>query len=350
MTKKLLLIATSLVTLGLNAQNGNRKSGLKEASYQLPNYVSAAKTTTGQTCDSIVTMNLQTATISVAGAGTDSTTPSCTAIAGYVYGTNCYGDQEKAQYIDGATWYGSVPNLSINAVQVMFWHDAGSGEGTQGGSSATIGMKFYNGTSISVAPSGAGFGSTVVPMATVLAVPSATANFFFYQFNYATPVAVPATGFYASVKLPTQNVGDTAVIASQVSPTANLVWERFDDNSWHAVTETPASWGAPGNMLVIPKYCFNITTALSTNLGISENINVYPNPSNGTVKVQTIFPTKENVEVTITNMLGQVVASSKKHTNIELLSFDLSAEPNGVYFVTVSTATDKMVQRLILNK
>src|SRR5688572_27901535 len=109
MTKKLLLIAASLVTVGLSAQNATRKSKVKEVSYQFPTAVSAATTTT-QTCDSIVTMNLQTATISVAGAGTDSTTPTCTAIAGYVYGTNCYADKEKAQFFDGATYYGSIPN------------------------------------------------------------------------------------------------------------------------------------------------------------------------------------------------------------------------------------------------
>ena len=180
---------------------------------------------------------------------------------------------------------------------------------------------------------------------------SAAGNFFFYTFKYANPVPVPAAGFYASVVLPTQNIGDTAVVASMVSPTANIVWERFNDNSWHAVTESPASWGAPGNLMIIPKYCFNLSgVGLSQNLGISENVWVYPNPSTGTIKISTTFLTEENISVNVTNALGQVVASTKKNALIDVLSLDLSNEPNGVYFVSVTNGTDKMVTRLILNK
>jgi hypothetical protein len=350
MTKKLLLIAASLVTLGLSAQHSVQKNPLKQASMALPSTLEAAKTLTGQTCDSIVTMNLQTATITVAGAGTDSTVPSCTAIAGYVYGTNCYDDKEKAEYFDGPTWYGSVPNLSITAVQVMFWRETSLGMGTQGGSSANVGMRFYAGN-LASGPTGAAFGATLNTMANVLAsAPTPTTDFFFHQFNYATPIPVPASGFYASVLLPTPNVGDTAVIVSQDTPPSNFVWERFDDNSWHPVTQPSISWGAPGNMLVIAKYCFDITTGVSKNLGISNNVDVYPNPSTGIVKIQTTFLDKQDVDITITNMLGQVVSTTKKTTNIELLTVDLSKEKNGVYFVTVSTATDKMVTRLVINK
>lgn len=349
MTKNLLLIAASLISVGLSAQK-SQKMPLKQVTFPSPITLQAAKTLTGQTCDSIATMNYtaSTTTISIAGAGTDSTVPSCTAVAGYVYGTNCYDDKEKAQWFDGATYYGSVSNLSVTAVKVMFWRNLAAGEGTQGGSSAAIGMRFYNGTSATAAPSGAAFGATTNPMATVLA--SATGNFFFHQFNYATPVPVQGVGFYASVLLPTPNPGDTAVIASQVSPTANVVWERFDDNSWHAVTETPASWGAPGNLVIIPKYCFNITTGITQNLGISNNIDIYPNPTSGIVKIQSSFATTENIEITVSNMLGQVVYASKRATGVEMMSVDISDQPNGVYFVSVSNATDKMVTRLILNK
>lgn len=354
MIKKLLTIASILLTVGLNAQSGKsiRKSSLKDMSFNAnPASLMSAKTTTGQTCDSIKTMDYSatTTTITIATAGTDSTVPTCTALAGYVYGTNCYADKEKTNFNDGPTYYNSIPNLSITAVKVLFWKDGTSGEGTQGGANATIGMKFYNGTVIG-GPSGAAYGATVVPMATVL-TNSTQGNFFWYQFNYATPVPVPASGFFASVVLPNQNPGDTAVIASQVSPTANIVWEKFNDNSWHAVTETPASWGAPGNLVIIPKYCFDLSgVGISKNLGLSENVSVYPNPSTGVIRIQTTFLKEENLTVTVTNALGQVVASTKKNAMIDLLTLDLTSQSNGVYFVSVSNGTDKMVTRLILNK
>lgn len=354
MTKNLLIIAATLVTFGLSAQNRVGRTPVKQAVLPSVGSVEAAKTSTGQTCDSLITMNYTatTTTITIHTAGTDSTTPTCTALAGYVYGTNCYADKEKAQLFTGSM-YGSVPNLSITAVRVMFWRGTGTltGMGTQGGGSANVGMRFYNGSAISSAPAGAAFGATQVPVATIIAAaPSAIDDFWFYQFNYATPVPVQGAGFYASVLLPTQNVGDTAVIASQASPTANLVWEKFSDNSWHAVTETPASWGAPGNMVIIPKYCFDITTNVSKNLGISESVDIYPIPSSGAVNIQTSFIDAKDVNITVTNALGQVVSSTKKTTSVELLSLDLSDQPNGVYFVTVNTATDKMVTKIILSK
>jgi hypothetical protein len=347
MTKKLLLIAATLVTVGLNAQK-IQKMPLKQASIPSPATLAAAKTfTNGQTCDSISTMNLQTATVTVGFAGTDSTVPTCTVKAGYVYGTNCYDDREKAEYFDGATWYGSVPNLSVHAVQVMFWHDASAGMGTQGGSGANVGLKFYAG-SLASGPTGAAFGATTTSMANILT--SSAQDFFFYQYDLPTPVQVPGAGFYASILLPTANPGDTAVIVCEDSPTSNFVWEKFNDNTWHPVTQPNISWGAPGNLVVIPKYCFDITTSVSKNLGISNNVDVYPNPSTGVVKIQTTFIDQKDLDITITNMFGQIVASSGKKTGIELQSFDLSDKANGVYFVTVSSATDKMVTRLIINK
>jgi len=352
MTKKLLIIAAALVTLGANAQK-SAKLPLKQVYAPAPSELVAAKTTTGQTCDSLMTMDYSatsTETITIHTAGTDSTVPTCTVHAGYVYGTNCYGDREKAQLFTGSM-YGSVPNLSITAVKVMFWRGTGTltGMGTQGAASASIGVQFYNGSAISTAPAGAPFGAKLDPVSTILAA-SASQSFWYYQFNFATSVPVQGAGFYASIKLPTQNPGDTAVIAAQATSTANYVWEKFNDNTWHAVTETPASWGAPGNMVVIPKYCFDITTNVSKNLGIDKNIDIYPVPSNGVVKIQPSFVDLQDLNITVTNNLGQVVHSIKRTVNFQLIDLDLTEQPNGVYFISVSTGTDKMVQKVILNK
>jgi hypothetical protein len=353
MTKNLLVIAAALVTLGLGAQNKSIQGQYKQAIFPTAaTSLPAAKTTTGQTCDSLMTMDYSatsTETITIHTAGTDSTVPTCTAHAGYVYGTNCYGDKEKAQLFTGSM-YGSVPNLSVSAVKVMFWQGTGTltGMGTQGAISASVGVKFYSGSTIASAPSGVGFGSTLVPVPVIVAT-SGGNSFWYYNFNFATPVQVPGSGFYASIVIPT-TVGDTAVIAAQGTSTTNYVWEKFNDNSWHAVTETPASWGAPGNMVVIPKYCFDITTNVSKNLGISNSVDVYPVPSNGVVKIQTSFVDMQDLNVTVTNNLGQVVYSGKRTESVQLIDLDLSEQPNGVYFITVSNATDKMVTKMILSK
>lgn len=345
MIKNLLTTAAVIIACSMNAQTGKKINNPTKDQF-IFNSSTALQTvkTATQTCDSIVTI-AQTATISVGTAGSDTATPGCSPKAGYVVGTNCYDDREKANFNDG-TLYGSISNLSVTAVRTLFYKSGT--EGTQGAPTATVGMKIYSG-SLAGGPT-TNLGSVVKTMAAVLST-STTQNFFFHQFNFLTPIQVPSTGFYASLVLPTNVAGDTAVIASEVQPTANLAWEKFNDNTWHAFTATN-SWQTNGNLYLIPKYCFNVSgVGISKNMGISENVVVYPNPSNGVINVTTTFLSKENIIVTVTNALGKVIATASKSTIlVDHMSFDMSNEANGVYFVTVSNGTDKMVSRIVLTK
>lgn len=350
MMKNLLTVAAIALTCGLSAQNGrSAKASAEQIKLNIESSAVLSKPAANTTCDSIVTMNLQTATVSIYTALSDTSTPGCVPKAGYVDGNNCYDDREKANFNDGSL-YGSISNVSVTAVKVMLYRDAANGAGTQGGVNATVGAKIYNG-SLAGGPTGAALGTISNPMATVLASHVNTASdFFFHEFTFVTPVPVQSTGFFASIELPSNtNVGDTAVIASQVSPPANIGWEKWNDNSWHAYS---SSWNTNKNMLIIPKYCFALSGAgISTNMGISKNIDIYPNPSNnGNVKIATTFVTRENLSISVTNALGKVVYSSNESAMVNVLDLDLSNQANGVYFINISNGTDKMVARLILNK
>ena len=79
--------------------------------------------------------------------------------------------------------------------------------------------------------------------------------------------------------------------------------------------------------------------ALSTNeVEALSHVSVYPNPTAGTVRVA--FDTKqENVQVEVLNTLGQVVASAlTQQAGAQQLSFDISNQASGLYFVRVSGA------------
>lgn len=350
--KNLLTITAIAVSMSLSAQSGRKAvaSTSEEVKFTINSQAVNAKPAS-QTCDSIVTMNLQTATVSVFTAGTDTATPGCAPYAGWVDGTNCYGDKEKANFNAGSL-YGSLSNASVTALQVMFFRNPTTGRGTQGGTGATVGAKIYNGT-LAGGPTGAALGTVTNPMATVLAshTNSASSAFFYHTFTFAAPIAVQSSGFYASVVIPDgTTAGDTAVVAAQVSPSANIGWEYWSNNTWVAYTATN-SWGSNKNMLIIPKYCFTVSGVnVSENMGISKSVDVYPNPSNGNIKISTAFISPENLNITVTNVMGQVVYNKNVNTMIDVLDLDLSNESNGMYFVTVSNGTDKMVTRMIINK
>ena len=76
-----------------------------------------------------------------------------------------------------------------------------------------------------------------------------------------------------------------------------------------------------------------------------------PNPSTGLVNVSVALANSQDLTLTVTNALGQVIVNNNYNSVLtEVISLDLTNQSKGVYFVTVSNGKDKMVQRLILNK
>jgi len=74
---------------------------------------------------------------------------------------------------------------------------------------------------------------------------------------------------------------------------------------------------------------------------------VYPNPSNGLITVKDA-PAGSDIE--ITDMVGKVVFRSKLNGTIQ--SFDLSKNPEGVYFYTIRSADglNAMTKRFVIRK
>lgn len=343
MIKKLLTIAAVVVTVSVNAQSNGRivTSVTSEA---LNATISTAKSTSAPGCATISVIN-PTANVSLYTAGSDTATPGCSPKAGYVFGNNCYGDKEKATFYNAAS-IAAVTNPSITSVDVAFYRNTVTTRGTHG-TTGIVGVKIYGGTSNTIAPTTAIVTKTVT-LGTVIAAQTGTSSLFVYTFTFA-PTAIPSTGFFASLVLPTtQAAGDTAVAYTQTSSVPNA-WEMDATSTWGPVN---TNWGINSNMVYIPVVCgSNIATGVSKNLGLSKDVKIMPNPSTGLVNVAITLAQTENISLTITNALGQQVLSNKYDgISNELISLDLTSQSNGVYFVTVSNGKDKMVQRLILNK
>ncbi len=76
-------------------------------------------------------------------------------------------------------------------------------------------------------------------------------------------------------------------------------------------------------------------------------IDAYPNPANGTVNVPFTLSAASDVTVTLSNMLGQVVASSTfANTKNGKAVFNTSILPTGIYTYTVSTNGKKSTGRI----
>lgn len=94
------------------------------------------------------------------------------------------------------------------------------------------------------------------------------------------------------------------------------------------------------------------TTSVQVNacVGIEETnaaaFSLFPNPSTGIINLNL---TEAGSSVEVVDLLGNVVAA-QSYNNAGAAQLDLSAQPNGVYFVRVTNGTSKEVKRVVIQK
>ncbi|MBA2613526.1 MAG: T9SS type A sorting domain-containing protein [Bacteroidetes bacterium] len=83
---------------------------------------------------------------------------------------------------------------------------------------------------------------------------------------------------------------------------------------------------------------------LHENSGILASINVFPNPSNGVFSIANSL-SNENINFTVTNILGSAVLTGKFNSSKNI---DLSAQSKGIYFITFENSGNKMTKKIII--
>jgi len=312
-------------------------------------------------CGDTLTNVAPTGTIFIGTAGTDTAVAVCNPKAGYIMGSNCYKDKEKAEYFPISS-YSSLTFPQIQSVIVIFYKDGTKGTG--GNNATPVNLKLYTGTMAS-GPTG-----TTTPIATVnanigniLAVTATnSANYVGnpnivytnpilrpYKYTFSSPVNAPTTnGFFASVTTPTA-AGDTAIIMDDDNVATGTNWELWSNNSWHSIA---VAWsGYNSSMAILPIMQCGTLTAVNKNSVLEANVTLHPNPSNGLINIIATLPNIQNLDITISNALGQLISISK-YTGVSnnVFTVDLNNYNNGVYFVTLSNGEEKIVKRIILNK
>ena len=190
----------------------------------------------------------------------------------------------------------------------------------------------------------------------------------------ATQCTNPASTPTAYANMPI-NVCNTVGV---ISTTAYAIGNPIPTFFWTTTPSAGVTY-SPSNLVANPSITFpsagvytvncaatnsvgtgNAATTVSVDacdVGIAKNIllrsyiTLQPNPSNGKVNLIMTLPSSMNLNVSVTNILGQTIMSSK-HPNISSgsIEIDLTHEAAGVYFINIESGKEKTVKRLILNK
>jgi hypothetical protein len=92
-------------------------------------------------------------------------------------------------------------------------------------------------------------------------------------------------------------------------------------------------------------------TGIKEGLALDKYINVYPNPTSGQLTITANLPAAERVTMTITNALGQTVATvSNGNLGQNSFTVDLSSQSAGMYMLNIITAHDKVTKQIMLTK
>lgn len=277
---------------------------------------------------------------------------------GYVGGNNGYGDLQKAE------WYSSTglaSNSKIVGGIVLFYRHATANIGTKG--TSNIQFAVYNGNNTS-GPSGAAVNTYSQTINNILASSAATSSVSYcgnpslaftsniirpFSFNFSTASTITAD-FIMAVKLPT-TTGDTLAIfhTSGKTATFSTAWEQWSDNSWNKFNDgTTNSWQLNSSLAILPKIAC-VTDVVNFN-GISGNIAVFPNPSNGQFNFAITMPKASDLNFTVINNIGQVVYTKvEKGVGNAIVGMDLSHLAKGIYFVNIIDSTgDKVTKKIII--
>jgi PKD repeat protein len=92
-------------------------------------------------------------------------------------------------------------------------------------------------------------------------------------------------------------------------------------------------------------------TGIKEGLSLDKYINVYPNPTSGMLNITANLPNEERVVMTITNALGQTIATvSNGNLSQNSFSVDLSGQSAGMYMLTIQSAHDRTTKQIMLTK
>jgi PKD repeat protein len=245
----------------------------------------------------------------------------CVGNDGYILGNNCYDDNGWATKV---TFSGS--GKEITDLIYLFDQSTGTGAGR---------LRVWDDN-----------GTAGAPNTVLFSYPITTGQFSAnLQQLILVPVspALPISGnFYIGND---HNVtplnGDTLTMAIADPTSGNQIWAK-ETTGWKDLSAYGVSYKATAGVVI----CDIPTGVLSHNIETTEVL-VRPNPTSGIITV--IVPQEvTNFNVAVYNMLGEQIYSDVVNSNATKLNLD--NQPNGVYFVKVTSNGEVTTKKVLLSK
>lgn len=279
---------------------------------------------------------------------------------GFLTGTNCYKDKEFAQYYPASS-YSNTPLPQVNSVIVLF-----DSLGTKGNPGTQIVCKLYGGTSTAGPGSTSLIGSKSDNLGSITGATNKTVTIQYcgnptytftttkiipHKFVFASPLIVPANGFFASVQTPYITTADSINIFSNTKTNLSndsSSWVLQFSNNWRTLRYTK---NAKIQLAILPIIsCRPIVGLEDHKTEFNSNITIMPNPNNGQFSLVFTLIKQENVNVKILDPMGRLISNdSLENVSNNLINIDLRERTAGIYFIEISNGNEKVVRKLILS-
>ncbi len=150
---------------------------------------------------------------------------------------------------------------------------------------------------------------------------------------------------YGSDYMPFEANGEiiTGLYEKNVSPYVHTIFDEMSRLDMNYIYEIARGGLGAALEFAIPIQDFTSLDNIST-----LNYSVLPNPSNGMFELKADELQGKSVEVTISDVLGEVVFKMETFKYEKPIVIDLSEMPKGTYFLSLSAEADQTVTKIII--
>lgn len=162
--------------------------------------------------------------------------------------------------------------------------------------------------------------------------------------NYQDSGIDYSDNYYSNSSLTVQQEGSFLTYGTQVPGIWSLRYKVTDPSG-------NTGYSAWRNIGVLEANIGPCTSGMEVNGNAEESIVVYPNPTTGKFTIAINLPSQQELDITVTNALGQTVAKIEGGMLQQgLFNLDLSSQAGGVYMLNIYGTARVMTKRLIITR
>lgn len=250
---------------------------------------------------------------------------------GYLLGTNGNGFTDIGEYYAPSelTGYSKIDKAIFVLAKAS-------------GSSGNIIFSVLNSTGTST------LGSKSVPLSTIIsAYAGQPGNIYTVDFN--PDITIPnGQGIIIATSVPLGN-GDTLAVLSSIHASSpnGTAWEKYS-GSW-ATVQSDYAGGAIVSATIFPIVCSG--TVSDDEILNNQNIQIYPNPSNGDINISFGTTTLGSSTIKVYNNLGVLVSEKAvDDSNNKTTTLILNNIESGIYYVSIINNNQNITKKISIVK